>query len=330
MSLALMRSRSAVRKAQPTQSDVHVDAILTNMSVAYVQDQRNYIATQVFPVVPVDKATDKYFVYTKNDWFRDEAQMRGDSEESAGSGYNLSTASYSANVWAFHKDIGDKTRANADAPIDLDRDATQFVTQRLLLRMEAQWAADFWTTGVWGTDVTPSALWNDYAGSDPIDDVEAGKQTILGTTGYMPNTLVLGWLVYRRLKNHPDIRDQFKYTSSNNITPEILARVFDVDRVLIAKAVKATNNEGATGAYSFVLGNNNALLAYVPPAPGLLTPSAGYMFAWKGVSGGLGTTVGMSRIRMEWLKADRVEGEVGFANKVVASDLGYFFSAVAA
>ncbi len=48
--------------AQPTASDVHVDAVLTNLSVAYIQEQDAYIATKVFPVIPVDKKSDKYYV----------------------------------------------------------------------------------------------------------------------------------------------------------------------------------------------------------------------------------------------------------------------------
>jgi hypothetical protein len=69
---------------QPTQNQVHVDAILTNISVAYFQQNQNFIATRVFPVVPVSKQSDKFFTYTKNDWFRDEAQRRADATESAG------------------------------------------------------------------------------------------------------------------------------------------------------------------------------------------------------------------------------------------------------
>ena len=38
---------------QPTSSDVHVDAILTNISVAYIQQQGAFIANRVFPSVPV-------------------------------------------------------------------------------------------------------------------------------------------------------------------------------------------------------------------------------------------------------------------------------------
>lgn len=313
---------------QPTSTDVHVDAILTNISVAYVQSQQNFIASKVFPIVQVDKQSDKFYVYTKNDWFRDEAKRRGASQESAGSGYNLGTNNYACDVWAFHKDVDDKVRANADAPLNPDRDATQFVTQRLLLRQEIQWVSDYFATGVWGTDkvgATDFTRWSDYATSDPINDIEAGKETVLGGTGFMPNTLVLGYQTFRQLKHHPDIVDRIKYTSSQTITPDMLARIFEIDRVLVAMAVKATNVEGETAAYAFAHGKN-ALLTYVNPTPGLLAPSAGYIFAWNGVSGRLGQNVGISRFRMEELKSDRIEGEIAFDDKVVGADLGYFFS----
>jgi hypothetical protein len=314
---------------QPTLTQNHVDAILTNISVAYMQRQENFIASRVFPIIPVDKKSDKYFVYRKNDWFRDEAQRRADATESAGSGYNLDTDSYNADVWAFHKDVGDQTLANADAPLNPLREAAEFVTHRLMLRMENQFVSDYFTTGVWGTDVVGSSgftQWDTYASSDPIGDIETGKSAVLSTTGFEANTLVLGYDVFRQLRHHPDLVDRIKYTSSNNITADMMARMFEVDRVLVAKAIKATNNEGATGAYSFTFGKN-ALLCHVAPSPGLLTPSAGYIFSWNGVSGGLGTTIGTSQFRMEHLKSERVEAEMAFDNKVVAADLGYFFSA---
>lgn len=320
---------------QPTLSQVHIDAPLTNLSIAYIQDQKNFIADQVFPIVPVDKKSDKYFVYRKNDWFRDEAQRRADGAESAGSGYNLDTDSYSCDVFAFHKDVGDQTIANADTPLSPLREATEFSTSRLLLRKELQWVTDYFTTGVWGTDATgvsgtPTAgqfkQWSDYANGTPVYDIEAAKETILSTTGFEANTLVLGYQVFRTLRQHPTLIDRYKYTSAGAVINEdILAKVFGVERVLVAKAIKATNNEGATPAYSFAFGKA-ALLCHVAPNPGLLTPSAGYQFAWKGVSEGMGATIGIKQFRMEWLNSTRVEGQVAFDNKIVGADLGYFFN----
>jgi len=207
-----------------------------------------------------------------------------------------------------------------------------------MLRKELQFVSDYFTTGVWSTDITGVASspstnqvikWSDYTNSDPISDLEAGKAAILGNTGMEANTLVLGYDVFKSLKNHPDLVDRIKYTSSQTITTDMLAAMFDIPRVIVAKAVKATNNEGAADAYGFAFGKN-ALLCHVAPQPGLLTPSAGYQFSWTGVSGGLGATIGTSQFRMESIKADRVEAEIAFDNKVIASDLGYFWSSIVA
>jgi hypothetical protein len=324
---------------QPSINSVHIDAILTNISVAYMQKQENFIADKVFPILPVDKKSNKYFVYRKNDWFRDEAQRRADATESAGSGYNLDTDSYSCDVWAFHKDVGDQTVANADAPLSPLREAAEFVTHRLMLRRELQFVSDYFTTGVWGKDYSgvassPSAgtsfyQWSDYTNSDPLEDIEAAKEQILSTTGHEGNTLVLGYQTFRKLKNHPDLVDRIKYTTRDVITEQVMASLFGVERVLVAKAVKATNNEGATAAYDFAYGKAAALY-HVAPQAGLLTPSAGYTFAWTGVSGGLAQTIGTSNFRMESLKADRVEAEMAFDNKVVGADLGVFFATAVA
>ena len=323
---------------QPSVNNVHIDAILTNISVAYIQNTNNFIADKVFPTIPVEKKSNLYFKYTKDDWFRDEAQRRADGTASAGSGYGLTTDNYQADVFAFHKDIGDQTRANADNPLNPDMEATQFVTQRLLLRREVQWASDFFTTSVWGTDITgvsssPSTnqvyKWSDYTNSTPIADVEVAKATVLQKTGYEPNTFVLGYKVFQTLKNHPLLVDRYKYTQAGAIvTEDLLAQLFGVERVLVAKAVVNSGKEGANSqSYDFTVGSQ-ALLCYTAPNPGLMTPSAGYTFMWTGVSGGLGTTVGVSRFRMEELKADRVEGEIAFDNKVVASDLGFFWTSI--
>src|SRR5262252_5182979 len=111
----------------PNITQVHVDRPLTNMSVAYIQSEDAFVASKVFPMVPVDKKSDRYFVYTKDDWFRDDAQLRAPNSESAGGGYDLdNTPSYTCEVYAYHKDIDEQENANADIPLNMERDATRF------------------------------------------------------------------------------------------------------------------------------------------------------------------------------------------------------------
>ena len=311
---------------QPTSTDVHVDAVLTNMSVAYQQEAYAFVAARAFPVVNVAKQTDLYFTYSQADFMRDQVQRRADGTESAGTGYGLSTASYSCDVWALHKDIGDQTRANSDNPLNPDMDATRFLSQQMLIRQEVQWASDAFTTGIWGTDATPSPLW-DAASSTPIADVETAKNTVLTNTGYVPNTVILSYKAFSALVDNADIVDRIKYTSQDSVTEELLARVFNVDRVLVMASVYNSAAEGAAASYSQV-GDKDVLVCYTPSAPGLMVPSAGYTMNWSGVSAGLGTSSAISRYRMDTLRADRIEIEAAFDFKIVSAALGYFLSNV--
>tara|TARA_B100000029_G_scaffold40251_1_gene37591 strand:- start:3912 stop:4808 length:897 start_codon:yes stop_codon:yes gene_type:complete len=294
------------------------------MSVAYMQENYAFVASNAFPTVNVNKQSDKYFTYTQADFFRDQVQLRADGTESAGTGYGLSTATYSTAVYALHKDIGDQVRENSDSPLNPDMDATRFLSQQMLIRQEVDWASSAFTTGVWGTDSTPSTLWS-ASGSTPISDVQAGINTVLSNTGYVPNTLVMSYAVWSILKNHSDVVDRYKYTSSDSITTDLLAKVLGVDKVHVMAGTYNTAAEGATASYSQI-GDKDALLCYVAPSAGLMTPSAGYNFVWNGVGGGLGTSTAISRFRMDHLRADRIEIQSAWDFKVVSSPLGYFFS----
>ena len=48
-----------------TPSSVHIDAPLTNLTIAYVQDQTNFVADKVFPTVSVERQSDKYYEYDR-------------------------------------------------------------------------------------------------------------------------------------------------------------------------------------------------------------------------------------------------------------------------
>jgi hypothetical protein len=325
--------------AQPTGGDLHVSRPLTNISVAYMQGQQDFIADQVFPPVPVEKKADSYYTYAKSAWFKSEAQERAPGTESVGSGWTTGTDNYACRVYAVHKDVADQDRSNQDAPVfDLDRDATEFVTRDLMLKREKLFIAKYFGTSLWGvTDQTgvsgtPSTnqfkQWND-SGATPIEDITKQRTDMAEKTGYKPQTLVIGARVYEKWKNHITFTERIKYTQTGIVTTDLMAATMDLDRILVPMVIENTALEGVADAFSFTFGKA-ALLVYSAPSPGLMQPSAGYTFTWNGYLGAGAYGNRIKRFRMEHLEADRVEGEMAFDQKMVASDLGvYFTSAVA-
>lgn len=320
---------------QPGRGDVHVDRPLTQLSLAFLQSAEGFVADRVFPRVPVAKQSDKYFTYDRGMFNRDEMTKRAPGTESAGASYSVSTDSYAADVWALHKDIADQIRANADSPLQLDREATEFLTVKALIKREKQWVTDHFATSKWTTDVTgvsgaPGASqfqrW-DEAASTPIEDIRLGKRTVQISAGFRPNKLVLNRQVYDALLDHPDIvgrLDRGQTTGPAIVMRQNLAALFELDEVLVMDAIENTALEGATNVHALI-GGKKALLAYAAPSPGLMIPSAGYTFTWTGLLGGGALGSRISRMRMEHLKSDRVEIEQAFDQKLVAADLGYFF-----
>lgn len=326
----------------PTLRSVHYNRPLTNISVAFMQSESRFIARQVFPVVTVPKQSDIYYTYDRGYFNRDEMKVRAPGTASEGSGYQVDTADpYFCHVYAFHKDVDDQVRANADAPLNLDAEAARFVAMKGLLRTENDFFTNFFTTSVWDTDITGVAAapgssqalqWNDDS-SDPIKDIQTGRQTIAESTGFEANTLVLGRHVYDRLTLHPDILDRIKYGQTPGrpaqVTRDALAALFEVDRILVGSAIQNTAMEGATNSHSFIAGRH-ALLCHTASSPGLMTPTAGYTFVWNGYAGMGDGGLRIKRFRMEELAADRIEGELSYDMRTISSELGYFFSGIVA
>ncbi len=336
---------------QPSRSDVHVNRPLTNISLAFVQRAENFVADRVFPNIPVGKQSDQYFTYAREEFNRDEMKERAPGTESAGGTYQIGTDLYHAKTRAYHRDIPDLLRANADNPISLDREASLFVTLKGLIKREVTWRGAYFTEGdpgdTWTFDVDGNAarsasfdptdaannqvvFWDD-ASSTPIEDVRLLKRFVLESTGFMPNQLTLGRAVFDALIDHPDIVGRLDRgqtpTGPAIANKESLAALFEVDRVNVMDAIENTANEGLATVHAFI-GGKHALLSYRPPEPGLMTPSAGYTFSWTGLLGNTSNGMRVKRFRMDHLESDRIEIDMSYDQKLVSADLGAFFGSI--
>lgn len=321
--------------AQPTAENVHTNQIMTDISIAYIQDTSDFIADRVFPVIGVDNKSDKYYTYDQNDWFRDEAEVRAPSTESVGGGYSHSTDSYTCERYAFHKDLDDEVRSNYDDPLNPERDSTEFVTQKLLLKREVLFVSNFLTSSPWTNSYTGGAdgtdpnfvYWSDDANSDPEDNVTTWQRAAKKVTGFKPNRLAIGGEVWDDLKRHAQIIEQVKYTrEATQVSQTLVAQALGLDELVVAEGIKATNEEGGTESYSQIVGKEG-LLYYVPDNPGLLKPSAGYIFGWEGfMDNPYGVRI--RDFRIERLTSDRFEGEMYFDLKTVAPDLGIYLDSI--
>ena len=332
---------------QPTVGDVHINRPLTNMSVGFVQDADGFVAGQVFPQIPVPNKSDVYFVYNRGDFFRNNMQKRAPGTPAVAGGYKLTTQTYICDVWAEKKIIDDQIRANSDIPLQPDRDATFWLTQQALVNRDVNWVAAYFTTNVWGTDITGVAsgtpnstqalMWN-KSGSTPIDDILKGQLAIKAATGKWPNTLVLGAEAFMALLTNAQVTDRLKYgqTAPGPVVVNLtdLAALFKVKRVLVASSIQTTSAEDMNNSsdtvpdtFGFIAGKNAGLF-YAADSPGIFEASAGYTFNWTGLTGATAAGMRIKKYRWEIDAADHVEIESAYTFGLVSKALGYFFSGI--
>lgn len=313
----------------PTVSDVHIDVPLSTMSVAFAADDPP-VSERIFPVLPTDKQSNKYYIYDLADWNRVSVQPRAPGTESEGADWRLSTDAFYCDEFALHKDITFQERANQDSVLDLDSDAVRFLVRQMRMKKDKQWATDFFTTGIWtgsttGTDISPSVKWN-AANSTPIKDIRAEIRSIHTKSGYKPNTLVIGATTWDAIQDNADFLARVQYTMGPAmVTEALLAQLLGIQRVIVAELMEATSQEGAASTTTAQMFGEGALLCYVAPAPGRMTPSCGYQFRWN-IPGIPNQAV--SKFEMPHLKSDRVEIQSAWDNKLVSAIMGVFFSDV--
>lgn len=317
----------------PTPGSVHADGYLTDLSVAFVQSSTNYVASRVFPEVPVQKQSDTIAMYDRGDFLRDEVAKRQAGANSERAGYRTNSTSYVADEWSLEHAVDDQVRANADEPYDVDKAATAFLGQKMLIKREVEFVTNFFTTGnLWtgssdgadligGTDFTQ---WSNAA-STPIEDIHDKQSRIESATGFLPNKLVLNRNVWFDLKNHPDIVDRIKHTSGDAVSQQIVAQLLGLDEVLVTSAVRNTAAEGNTASASYIAGDD-ALLVYTPSNPSLMTPAAGLTLTWDGLLPGAQNGIGVDTYRDEQAISDIYRIRGAWAQKRVSPVLGAFFN----
>jgi hypothetical protein len=315
---------------QPDVGDVHVNALLTNISIAHYNQPNDYIADKIFPIIYHSKQSDIVPKYDRGHFFADEGagMLRAPGSKAVRTGFTVNvTDTFRALNYAIGFGIPDELRANQDSPFDMDRDGTMLVNEISMIRRERAISADFMKTTVWGTDTTVSPKWSDVT-SDPISDIDAAKRVIKQATGFEANKLVMGRIVWDRLRNHPDILDRIKGGSTVGnpaiVNRTLVASLFEVEEILVANAIYRDSAEGAAVTLLPVF-DDDALLLHVPSRASLLTPAAGYTFVWESMVAGRGSPQYMTKYREGAEKQDVIECHQWFDQKLTEALAGVFF-----
>lgn len=317
------------RKVNDVAGEMRVDQYLTNFSVSYRQDQANFVAGFASTPIPVMAESAKYAIYPAGYFWRDEAEIRPLGGRPVQVGYKVENDTYLAEEWGLEHTIDDRQRRNAAAPFNLDEAGVTLLESKMMIREERIWVSKFFRPGVWGidavggTDFTP---FNDDA-STPIAYIDGVKNTFARNTGKMPNTIVLGANVSAALRSNADIVDRVKYTQRGVASLELLAQLFEVEQVKVARAVYNAAAEGSDDDFEFIADENGMWMGYIERTPMLDAPTAIARFGWVGLYPGTNELGGVIfRGRDDRARSDWIQDSNAFDYRQVSVDLGMYFS----
>lgn len=213
-----------------------VDPVLTELARGY--SNANFIASTVFPIVPVVKESGKIPQFNKESFkiHNTERAIRARSNR-------ISPDVHSSIDYVL-------TEHDLEYPIDyreLEEDimplkihATNVVADGIALRHEKMCADLLQNTASYpsGSKITLAGAdqFSDPT-SDPIVTFDYAKNAVRQKIAKSPNVLVLGAATFNALKNHPSITDKIKFTQHAIVTPELLRNLLGFDKLVIGQAV---------------------------------------------------------------------------------------------
>lgn len=322
-----------------TPQAVHVDEYLTNYAINFAQEQ-NYLATQVFPVINVEKQSDKYYVFDaaeENREFKDLVTKASPRTLPNMFEITQSSDSYFAEHYWAGFDIDVFTAANEDMALRTRERKARALMENMNKYRDRVFIDTFMKTGVWGEDLvgtTDFTKWSD-ANSTPIDDVMLWKEDFeIRNYGTKVNKIVISKDIKRYLLKNSQILGRINggatVTNPAMVNDSIIASIFEVDSIVWADAVSNYANQGQAENPARMV-SNQMLMVHSAPDAGMDTRTAGQIFAYNAVPGFTWGITMESFDTDEQRKrgiAEEVQAKMAWDMKVTGAKLGTYISAV--
>lgn len=297
----------------PFNNELHVDQLLSGISVKY--QNKEYIGDQMFPTMQVAKESDLYRIFDRN--FRLPQTLRANKAKSNQHDFHVSTASYVLSEHALKEYVSDRDAQNYDIA-DLRMDTVNELTDKIMLRREKS-VADLFVATNWSLGVSLSTAQQfslDTTTSSPVPIYDTGASVVLANSGHRVNYGQITQGQLTALKNHGQVLDRIKYTQVL-FGEDLLASLFGLEKMHVARAQIDTANEGATSVIGDVWGDVS-FIGYKPNTPSPLAPSAGYIFQSKAPM--------VKRWRDEERSSEAIEVGTMYQAKIVSSLSGYLIN----
>ena len=350
------------KASQPSSRTINWDVHLTTLAESFSQDMMNFVGARVFPMVPVEKESDRYWVYPIGTFARHHMEDREEMGVAPRANFTLSDNTYQCQFKSLAHEVSDRRRANSRAPLMEDEAVTKFLVENALIDIEKGFASTYFKAGVWDFQATGAGAanntadwkrasgrqivqWSDYANSNPLQDVTQLLTAVGEATGRRPNIGTFGRPVYDWLKHHPDFVGRIDDGQTNGVamvTLQNMAALLELEEIFVMDAIENTqpesyNTDGSPkDANNKFIGGKHALFSYRASAqPNFQDGSAGYTFVFRNsdyIPNAFGMFneqgMGISRYYDRRRRCEAFEIDLAYDQKLSGPSLGCFLDGI--
>lgn len=298
---------------------------------------RGFIGQRVAPVIDVSLVSDNPGKIPIEQLLK-----TGDTARASGAGYNrgkwtFTTWSYACEEHGWEEPIDDRERQRYANLADVELIATKRAYNNVLLNAEKRMAALVFNTSTWTgaslyTDVgTTEWAQANWATATPIAHVEAAARKVRANSGYWPNAIVLNRTKFRDLRQCAEIRERIVASGAgtpakaSDITPQMVASVFDLDYCFVAGSAYDSAAEGQSTVIADVWGDY-AMVCRVATGSDPREPCIARTFHYAKDGSQIGGTIEM--YRDESIRSDVVRVRHDVDEVVMYAELGHLIAGI--
>lgn len=269
-----------------------------------VANRNNMVALKVFPVREVPSINGTFPRQTRKQLMAKAAGVPGAApgfalQRAPRAGYAQDDMAFSEDSWrtvehGVEGKIDENERA-AYTAIQHDLVVTQRLANLLATERELRVSAAVFNTTTFTTGngrqinaaATPAEQWHNPSTGTPTKHIKNAKLAVFNRTGLVPNAMVLNWIAWLHLINTDEVRARVHGQGAGiadrqrNITEAMVAEIFDLEEIVVAKAVFDAANPNAAYSNACIWGAHASVYVKVDSLD-LSQNGIGRTFHWAG------------------------------------------------
>jgi hypothetical protein len=296
-------------------------------------NQQGFVAGEVLPVLPVAKKSGPFGQIPI-----EQLLQNAETRRAPGAGYSratnmkFETLTYSCVEHGREEAVDDLEAQMYGDYLDAEVYATARAQHQVLLNRERRVAAAVFNTTTWtGATLTTSVgtPWTTVATATPITDIENAVKKVWDLSGLWPNTLILSRFAYRALRRCAQIQDLIKYQGfqdvrASSITPNALAQLFDLDKLIVAGGARNSANEGQAATIASIWSNTQAMVCRTAMSNDVQEPCIGRIFHYTADGSEFDGTV--ESYRDETVRGDIIRVRHDVDEKILMPQCGHLLT----